>query len=102
MPIIPYGFFLAPAILWVILFLVGRHQGDTSYSTLFFVSLGVTIVSLVSAIYVPQLTIIITPVVCVFAIQKFCYIGWFRSIIATVLYMAWMIIWPFLFHSATH
>ncbi len=96
------GFFLCPAILWLILFFVARNQGDTSYSTLFYVSLGVTIVSLVSSIYIPQFAIIITPVVCIFAIKKFCYIGWLRSIIATVLYMAWMVAWPILFDKVTH
>ena len=99
---LPYGFFLAPAILWVILFFVGRHQGDTSYSTLFYVSLGVTIVSWAAAIYVPQLALIITPLVCVLAVQKFCYIGWLRSIIATILYTAWCMVWPFIFHSTAH
>jgi hypothetical protein len=97
------GFFIAPAILWVILFFIARHQGDTSYSTLFFVSMGVTIVSVVSFILIPPYGgLIITPIVCVLAIQKFCYVGWVRSIIATVLYMGWMIAWPILFSLVTH
>lgn len=96
------GFFIAPAILWVVLFFIARHQGDTSYSTLFFVSLGVTVVALVSSIYIPQFAIILTPVVCVLAIKRFCCIGWLRSIIATVFYMVWMIVWPLIFDLATH
>ena len=98
----PFGAFLSPAILWLILFLIARNSGERSYSTLFFVSLGITIVAFVSTIYVPQLAIIITPIVCVLAIQKFCYPGWLRSIIATVLFMVWMITWPVLFSKVTH
>ena len=96
------GFFLDPAALWLILFLIARHQGDTSYSTLFYVSLGITIVSVVSCIYVPQFALLVIPIVCVLAIQKFCYIGWLRSIVATVLYMVWLIVWPMLFDKVTH
>ena len=99
---LPYGFFIAPAILWVILFLIARNQGDTSYSTLFFVSFGVSVVAFVSSIYIPPYALIVTPIVCVLAIHRFCCIGWPRSIIATVLYMVWMIVWPFIFHAATH
>jgi hypothetical protein len=96
------GFFIAPAILWIILFLIARHQGDTSYSTLFFVSLGITIVALVSSIYLPQFAIIVVPIVCVLAIQKFCNIGWLRSIIATVLYMVFLTAWSVLFDKVIH
>jgi hypothetical protein len=95
------GFFIAPAILWVILFFVARHQGDTSYSTLFFVSLGITVAAFVSSIYLPQFALIIAAVVSVLAIQKFCYVGWLRSFIATALYMAWMVVWPILFAKVT-
>jgi hypothetical protein len=98
----PFGFFLSPAILWVILFFIARNSGERSYSTLFFVSLGITIVAFVSSIYIPQFAIIVTPIVCFLAIQKFCYIGWLRSIVATILYMAWMIAGPVLFEKATH
>ena len=98
----PFGYFLAPAILWLILFFIARNAGERSYSTLFFVSLGITIVAFVSSIYIPQFAIIVVPIVCVLVIQKFCYIGWLRSIIATVLYMAWMIAWPILFDKVTH
>jgi hypothetical protein len=98
----PFGFFLAPAILWIILFFIARNSGERSYSTLFFVSLGITIVAFVSSIYIPQFSLVITPVVCVLVIQKFCYIGWLRSIVATVLYMAWMIAWPILFGKVSH
>jgi len=96
------GFFIAPAILWVILFLIARHQGDTSYSTLFFVSLGITVVALVSSIYIPQFAIIVVPIVCVLVIQKFCYIGWLRSIIATVLYMVFLTACSVLFDKVMH
>ena len=98
----PFGLFLAPAILWLILFFVARNQGDTSYSTLFFVSLGITVISVVASIYIPQFAIIVIPIVCVFAIQKFCYIGWLRSIIATVLYMVFLAVWSILFDKVTH
>jgi len=97
----PFGFLLQAAILYVILLFVGRHQGDTSYSTLFYISLGVSIVAFVSAIYIPQFAIVVTSLVCILAIQKFCYIGWIRSIVATILYVAWMIVWPILFLHAT-
>ena len=95
-------FFINPAVLWVILFLVARKQGDTSYLTLFYVSMGITILAFVLALYLPQFAIFILPVACVLAIQKFCYIGWLRSIVATILFMVWVILWPVIFHSATH
>lgn len=96
-----FGFYLSPAVLWLILFLVARRAGgERSFSTLFFVSMGIFAVSLVSAIYIPQYTIIVTPVVCVLAIRRFCYIGWVRSIIVTVLYLAWMMAVPILFDKA--
>ena len=89
MALLIIGFFVASAILWVILALVaGNREGDTSYSTLFYVSLGVSLASFVTGLCVPELAIFVTPVICVLAIQKFCYIGWTRSIVATVLYMA--------------
>ena len=96
------GFFIAPAFLWLILFFVARDQGDTSYSTLFFVSLGISVVALVSSIYIPQFAIIVVPIVCVLAIHKFCYIGWLRSIIATVLYMVFLTAWSVLFDKVIH
>ena len=102
MPVFPYNLLLAPAILWVILFFVGRHQGNTSFSTLFYVSLGVSIISVLAFVYVPEFAIIITPVVCVLAIQKFCYIGWLRSIIATILYIVGCMAWNFFFDKLIH
>jgi hypothetical protein len=47
-------------------------------------------------------TLIIVPIVSILAIQKFCYIGWLRSIIATVLFTAWLIVWPILFAKIVH
>jgi hypothetical protein len=96
------GFFLYPAILWLVLFFVARHDANRSYSTLFFVSLGITIVAFVSSIYIPQFTIIVTPIICVLALKQFCYMGWLRAIIATILFLGWMIIWPILFQKFTH
>ena len=93
-----FTFFINPAVLWVILFLVARKQGDTSYLTLFYVSMGITILAFVLALYVRPYAIYILPVVCVLAIQKFCYVGWLRSIVASVLFMAWVILWPVIFH----
>ena|SRR5580658_6526563 len=95
-------FFFAAAILWIILFFVARNQGDRSYSTLFYVSLGVTVVSWVSTIYLPHFATIITAVVCVLAIQKLCYVGWLRSIVATVLYIGFLTVWSIYSYKATH
>jgi hypothetical protein len=39
----PFGFFLHPAILWIILLIVARHEADRSYSKLFFVALGIVL-----------------------------------------------------------
>jgi predicted membrane channel-forming protein YqfA (hemolysin III family) len=61
----PIGFFLQAAILWIILFIVARHDADRSYSTLFFISLGISVVAFVSSIYIPQFTLIVTATVCV-------------------------------------
>jgi hypothetical protein len=97
-----FTFFINPAILWLILFFVARKQGDTSYSTLFYVSLGITILAFVLALYVPQFAIFILPVVCVLAVKRFCYIGWLRAIIATILFMVWVMLWPVLFHQVIH
>lgn len=102
MPIVPYVFFVAPVILCGILFVVGGNRGDRSFSTRFFVSLGVTVAAWISAVFIQQFAVVIVPVVCVLAIQKFCYIGWLRSILATVLYMAWMVGWPTLIHKLSH
>ncbi len=98
----PFGFFLAPGILWIILFLIARGQGDRSYPTLFFVCLGITVISVIASVYIPQFAIIVIPIVCVLAIQKFCYVGWIRSIVAAILYTAWMVLWPILFSHLTH
>jgi hypothetical protein len=98
----PIGFFLQAAVLWVILFVVARHDANRSYSTLFVVSLGIGVVAFVSSIYIPQFTIVITPLVCVLALRQFCYMGWLRAIIATILFVAWMIVWPILFYHLTH
>ena len=99
---IPFGFFLAPALLWVILFFIARHRGECSYSTLFYVSIGVFIVELLSSIYLPPYTLAITAVVCVLAIQKFCYVGWLRAVLATILYLGGSIAWSLLFNHVTH
>ena len=96
------GFFIAPAILWVILFLLARNHGNRAFSTLFYVCVGITIVSLLASIYLPQFAIFIIPVVCVLLIQKFCYIGWIRSIIATILYMTAMLGCAVLFDKVIH
>lgn len=93
---------VATAILWVIVALVASKRGETSYSTLFYVSLGVSLVTFVVGLCQPGLVFFVTPVICVLAIQKFCYIGWTRSIVATVLYMAAITGWGFLLHSLMH
>jgi hypothetical protein len=93
------GILVATAILWVILALVAGKEGETSYSTRFYVSLGVTFASFVVGLCQPELTIFVTPVICVLAVQKFCYIGWPRSIVATVLYMGATIASGLLLHS---
>jgi len=90
---------VATALLWVIVVLVASKRGETSYSTLFYVSLGVAFASFVVGLRQPELVIFVTPVICVFAVQKFCYIGWTRSIVATVLYMGAMIAWGLLLQS---
>jgi len=81
-----YQFLIAPLILWVILFLLARNRGTREFSTLFFVCVGITVISLVASIYLPDFAIIIVPVASVLLIQKFCYIGWVRSIVAAILY----------------
>jgi hypothetical protein len=96
------GFFLNPAVLWLILFFVARHDAARSYSTLFFVSLGISVVALVSSIYIPQFTIIVTSIVCILALKRFCYMGWLRAIIATILFIVWLCVWPILFGKFTH
>lgn len=80
-------FFFAAAILWIILFFVARNRGERSYPTLFYISLGVTIVAWVSDIYLPHFKSIITLIVCILAIQKLCYIGWIRSVVAAIIYV---------------
>jgi hypothetical protein len=100
--IVVYQFIIAPVILWFILFLLSRNCGTRSFSTLFYVCIGITIVSIVAPIYRPQFAIFIIPVACVLLIQKFCYIGWIRSIIATILFMAAMQAYSILFDKATH
>src|SRR5436190_23803079 len=90
---------VATAILWVIVVLVASKRCETSYSTLFYVSLGVSFASFVIGLCQPELVIFVTSVICALAIQKFCYIGWTRSIVATVLYMAAITGWGLLLHS---
>jgi len=97
----PFGFLLQAAVLWVILFFVARHDADRSYSTLFFICLGISVVALLSAIYIPEFAVIAVSVVCVLALRRFCYMGWLRAVVATVLFVAWMIVWPILFSSLT-
>jgi hypothetical protein len=98
----PIGFFLQAAILWIILFIVARHDADRSYSTLFFISLGISVVAFVSSIYIPQFTLIVTAIVCVLALRRFCKMEWLRAVIATVIFVAWMIVWPILFIHLIH
>jgi hypothetical protein len=93
------GILVATAILWVILALVSGKQGETSYSTRFYVSLGVTFASFVVGLCQPELAIFVTPVICVLVVQKFCYIGWPRSIVAAVLYVGATITCGFLLRS---
>jgi len=80
-----------------VFFVAHKQGGDTSYVTLFYVSLGITLVAFALALFVPTYAIFILPVVCAWAIQKFCSIGWLRSIVATILFMAWVVSWPVIF-----
>ena len=100
--IVLYQFLIAPVILWFILLLLARNHGTRSFYTVFYVCIGITVVSILASIYLPQFAIFIIPVTGVLLIQKFCYIGWIRSIIATVLYMAAMLVCSMLFDKATH
>lgn len=93
---------VATTLLWVIVAVVASKRGETSYSTLFYVSLGVAFVSFVVGLCQPELVIFVTPVICVLAIQKFCYLGRARSIVATVLYMAAITGLGFFLHSLMH
>ena len=95
-----FTLFINPAVLWVILFLVARKQGDASYSTLFFLSVGIALLAFALALFLPQFAIYILPLSSALAIKKFCYIGWLRAIIATVLFMTWVVFWPVIFRQA--
>ena len=97
-----FTFFIDPAVLWLILFFVARKQGDTAYSTLFYITLGITLVAFGLALFLAPFAVYILPIVCVLAIKRFCYIDWFRAILATVLYMAWKIFSPILFYHLFH
>ena len=98
-----FGFLFAyPASLWLILYFVARRDADRSYSTLFYVTLGVVLVAYATAIYFPPFVLIVTPIVCVLVLRRFCYMGWLRAIIATILFVAWMCIWPTIFQKITH
>ena len=59
------GVLVTTAILWMILAIVARNpDGETSYSTLFYVSLGVTLTSFVVSVCQPSLVIFVMPVIC--------------------------------------
>jgi hypothetical protein len=93
------GFFLDPAILWLILFFVARHGTERSYFTLFFVSVGITVVAFLSSIYIPQFAVFVIPIVSVLALRRFCNVGWGRAVVVTVLFVAWLCFSPVLFES---
>jgi hypothetical protein len=89
-------FFIDPAVLWLILFLVARKQGVTAYSTLFYLTMGITIVAFGLALFLSPFAVYLLPVVCVLAFKRFCYIDWLRAILATTLYMGWKMFSPVL------
>src|SRR5437016_4883557 len=90
----PFGPFLNAAALWLILFVVAGHQADRSYSKLFFVSLGVSLAALGLSLLIAPWDMIATPIVCVLAMQRFCYIGWLRAVLSTLLFMGWWAVSP--------
>src|SRR5581483_3861084 len=92
----PFGFFLHAAVLWLILFIFARHDADRSYSTLFFVSLVIVLETILSAMYIRPWDVLLDTVVCVLLLRRFCYMGWFRAIIATVLFSLWLAFYPYL------
>ena len=92
----PFGFFLHPAILWIILLIVARHEADRSYSKLFFVSLGIVIAAFGFNWFISPWDLVATPVVCALVLRRFCYVTWPQAIISTVLFVGWWAAYPLL------
>jgi hypothetical protein len=91
------GAFIHPAVLWLILFVIARHDADRSFLNLFFISLGVCFFSFILSLFNPWLFFIAAPAACLFALHQFCNLNWLRSMIAAILFTAWLFVWPILF-----
>jgi hypothetical protein len=101
MPALMGGLFVNPPVLWLILFCIDRHNADCSWLKLFFVSLGICVVTGVVSLCVPLaaasiIGVIIALFVSIFALHQFCDMGWLRAIISAVLFSLWLIFWPVL------
>lgn len=101
MPALVSGLFINPAILWVILFFVDRHNVDRSMGNLFLVSVVISVLSgilslCIPAAVAPVIFVIAAPIVSLLCLRRFCDIGWLRAIIPAILFTIWLIAWPHL------
>jgi len=82
---------LDPIGLMAILWLVARHNADFEFSTVFFVTLGLTLATFLIALAIGIFAVIPLFGLCVWALMKFCYTTLGQALIATTIFVAYKI-----------
>lgn len=90
--------FIHPFVLCIILHFIARDTSE--YYSFFRVLLIVFSVSLVSAILylkISPIALLAFPALLIFALMRFCYVSFVRSLLATVLFSGYLIAWERIF-----
>jgi hypothetical protein len=99
---LPIGFFIQPAALWLILFLVARNEADRTFSTLFFLSIGIALMAIGLDYLIKPWDLLATPILCAIALRRFCCITWVQAVLASLLFIAWWFVYPLLWKLLLH
>ena len=93
---------LSPFIVMFMLWLVARHEADLSYTTIFYVVTGVSLLAFGASLASPWLALGIYLFGLPIAIARWCYVSLPKALLVTVLFIAAQVgfstLWKVLLH----
>ena len=88
------AFLLQAVVLWFVLFIILRDGSGRSYSTMFYVSVGITLAVIGLHFAIPRWSLPVAAAGSVLTIRFFCYTSWLRAAIASALFFTWLHFYP--------
>jgi hypothetical protein len=85
------GIVIETVLLWIILFIVAKHEAELDCMHILYVVMGISIGSFIMEWllfpYLSYFVLILTITFCIIVLMRFCYISLSKAIIVTALYI---------------